>query len=92
MTHRALILAANAPQVCLVENALESLDSTQPGSLLGSWGPSLSARSRCLRCELSPCRHLWAEYLIAELWTTLRLLLGQAARFPEVTVFDGDVH
>ena len=92
MTHRALILAANAPQVCLVENALESLDTDATRIALGQLGAQFVRQGpgvfRCESVALSPS--VGGVLDCGNSGTTLRLLLGQAARFPEVTVFDGD--
>ena len=92
MTHRAFILAANAPRACWVENALESLDTDATRLALIQLGARFERHGfgtfRSEPAALSvpaggpiDCRNSG---------TTLRLLLGQAARLSGQTAFDGD--
>lgn len=88
VTHRALLLAAHTTGEAWVEHPLRSADTDATLACLRRLGAD--AREDGLALRFGPADWHAAELDCANSGTTLRLLLGLAARLPGASRFDGD--
>ena len=94
LTHRALLLAALSDAPSVVHNPGLGADNRSTLGALAAWGARFEIDERgpvpCVRFEPFEPRAPEAALDCGNSGTTLRFLLGQAARFPFETTLTGD--
>jgi 3-phosphoshikimate 1-carboxyvinyltransferase len=91
LTHRALIMAACSTSACLIRNPLWGDDTRSTLGALQSWGVECQMQEdKDIRFLPGPFSEPTHVLDCGNSGTTLRLLIGQSARFRFETSFSGD--